>query len=422
MSMNYAFGFSIILLILVVLNIYFFYTLNTVGKKGSSYKVPSEVDLTTNIYREINDYLNYLPSQYKNRNPKYTPIQRSLVQSFNSTKLNIIKDVWQYSKNWESEESLFPQESGILGKLLQKMRKATIYLVDVAPKGSQMKLSLLLEGKNKVLFKPKRYELNHVIAAGDIYGGFDRHNSEVFAYYLAMVMNFKWIAPSVLRKINVKNDVFPVATRSLKLTMVKNGTTRCIFGKCLYCHVKHTVCPDKNGDIEGAAILFLEKKFQTHASPWRRSYNSRKMSWELEHNYCMKLTKNLTLKRILNLVDVSLFDFLIQNGDRHHYEVYKDKIILLDNGKGLGNPTADAMDILAPLYQCCMISNSTWRHLELLSGGILTETIKILSSFEGYKLATDDHYKAVERRLLKIYATIQYCIGKHGSSKVFKIS
>lgn len=67
-----------------------------------------------------------------------------------------------------------------------------------------------------------------------------------------------------------------------------------------------------------------------------------------------QMNKSLTNKRILNLIDVAIFDFLIQNGDRHRYEVYKDKIVMLDNGKGLGNPMLDEMDILAPLYQCCM--------------------------------------------------------------------
>lgn len=58
---------------------------------------------------------------------------------------------------------------------------------------------------------------------GDIYAGFDRHNSEVFAYYLAMVMNFKWIVPSVIRKIHLHQEVMPVATLGLRKTMVKYG-------------------------------------------------------------------------------------------------------------------------------------------------------------------------------------------------------
>lgn len=66
------------------------------------------------------------------------------------------------------------------------------------------------------------------------------------------------------------------------------------------------------------------------------------------------------------------------------------------------------------------MSSSTWKHLEMLAGGSLTETIKLLSSSQGNVLATEDHFRAVERRLLKVYATIQYCIGKHGSAKVFR--
>lgn len=66
----------------------------------------------------------------------------------------------------------------------------------------------------------------------------------------------------------------------------------------------------------------------------------------------MKL--KLSSRRLLNLIDTSVFDFLIQNGDRHHYETLDDNVILMDNGKGLGNPSIDHLDILAPLYQCCM--------------------------------------------------------------------
>ena len=53
------------------------------------------------------------------------------------------------------------------------------------------------------------------------------------------------------------------------------------------------------------------------------------------------------------MIDVSIFDFLLQNGDRHHYEVLFHKLIYLDNGKGLRDPNNDYLDILAPLYQCC---------------------------------------------------------------------
>lgn len=64
--------------------------------------------------------------------------------------------------------------------------------------------------------------------------------------------------------------------------------------------------------------------------------------------------EKLSKKRIYDLIDTAIFDFLLQNGDRHHYETFEDNVIWIDNGKGLGNPNIHHLDILAPLYQCCM--------------------------------------------------------------------
>ena len=63
--------------------------------------------------------------------------------------------------------------------------------------------------------------------------------------------------------------------------------------------------------------------------------------------------------RLLYLIDTAIFDYLMDNGDRHHYEILKDNfddpaVLLIDNGKSLGNSDVDHIDILAPLYQCCM--------------------------------------------------------------------
>jgi hypothetical protein len=63
------------------------------------------------------------------------------------------------------------------------------------------------------------------------------------------------------------------------------------------------------------------------------------------------------------MVAVSIFDFLIGNGDRHHLEIalksdgdspsHSNSILLIDNGKSFGNANEDYFDVLAPLYQCC---------------------------------------------------------------------
>lgn len=84
---------------------------------------------------------------------------------------------------------------------------------------------------------------------------------------------------------------------------------------------------------------------------------------------------------------------------------------------GLYNNTRIYVDL--PI--CCFrLSSSTWQQLELISGGSLTDTIKLISATQGETLTTEEHFKAVERRLLKIYATVHYCIRKHDMAKVIK--
>lgn len=54
---------------------------------------------------------------------------------------------------WNSDESLFPHKNGASGQMLHAIRSAQIVLVDNAPRGTQLKLLLLLEVCNTfVLF------------------------------------------------------------------------------------------------------------------------------------------------------------------------------------------------------------------------------------------------------------------------------
>lgn len=94
-----------------------------------------------------------------------------------------------------------------------------------------------------------------------------------------------------------------------------------------------------------------------HRSPWQRSYkDNQKAVWQQAENknYCDQVKTKLNRIILLDLIDAAIFDFLIQNGDRHHYETRNGRVILIDNGKGFGNPHVDFIDILAPLYQCCL--------------------------------------------------------------------
>ena len=62
---------------------------------------------------------------------------------------------------------------------------------------------------------------------------------------------------------------------------------------------------------------------------------------------------------------MAVFDFIMGNMDRHHYETFKlfknnsGYTLHLDNGRGFGKTMHDEHSILAPIYHCCMIRFST---------------------------------------------------------------
>lgn len=58
--------------------------------------------------------------------------------------------------------------------------------------------------------------------------------------------------------------------------------------------------------------------------------------WEYDNNYCDYVKTKYNFERILDFIDIAIFDFMIGNGDRHHFEVmeqFNNTIILIDNGK-----------------------------------------------------------------------------------------
>lgn len=63
---------------------------------------------------------------------------------------------------------------------------------------------------------------------------------------------------------------------------------------------------------------------------------------------------------------------------------------------------------------------STWDRLQVFSGGVLTEMIDRLSKHDQlYPLITEKHREAIERRLLVVYAVVEYCLD-HEGEKMFK--
>lgn len=139
------------------------------------------------------------------------------------------------------------------------------------------------------------------------------------------------------------------------LFIADDRTKYCVYGKCFYCKEDEDVCGDDEHLLEGAILFMVPGTLEKHRSPWQRTYKENQMAaWEENMDYCNAIKEKLSYTRLLDLIDVAIFDFLIQNGDRHHYETRDERVVLIDNGKGFGNPNVDHIDILAPFYQCCV--------------------------------------------------------------------
>lgn len=76
-------------------------------------------------------------------------------------------------------------------KVIKALQEAKIVRAMNSGKGTQLKLSLLVEPNQTVYFKPAWYSRDRIIS-GPVYSGKDRHNSEIVAFYLGALMGLRW--------------------------------------------------------------------------------------------------------------------------------------------------------------------------------------------------------------------------------------
>ncbi|PRD30716.1 UNVERIFIED_CONTAM: Glycosaminoglycan xylosylkinase [Trichonephila clavipes] len=271
-----------------------------------------------------------------------------------------------------------------------------------------------------------RYVREHVIT-GSPYAGADRHNGEIAAFHLNRLLGLCRCPLTVGRVINLRTEVLPVASESLSKTFFTKENNTCFYGQCYYCSPADPACAE--GDImEGAMILMLPEKYRLKKfrSPWQRTYKDAVTArWEQDFNYCDQIRKISVYRkgtRLLDLIDAAVFDYLIGNADRHHYEVFADFpdsiVILLDNGKSFGNPYWDELTILAPLYQCCKLRKTTYERLWAFVGH-LGQSLKVLLNWDQLSpVLSQPHYESLDRRLRTILAAIEVCLNENGEEKV----
>lgn len=344
-------------------------------------------------------------------------------------------EYWDMWNHWPSSSSVLPEGkygSQNMSDLLLAMGTARIESFNVGIKGTQLKVSVILEGGQMGLFKPKRYSADHTIK-GDPISGFDRHDGEIAAFHLDGILGFNRAPPVVGRVVDLF-ALLPVTSPALKETYFMNGTNRCFYGVCYYCKPSEAVCAD--GDIlEGSLTIWLPQnmKLRMWAHPFRRTYRKGVQAvWEKSNEYCKKevLTRALynSGPRLLDIIDTSIFDFLIDNADRHHYETFAEdgdngRLLHLDNGKGFRNPFRDELSILAPLRQCCRLRQRTWDRLQFFNKGGKKLSQELVNSLKKDPLSPVLHQsqvQALDKRLTIVISAVEECFRIFGQQSVLQ--
>ncbi|XP_052260131.1 extracellular serine/threonine protein CG31145-like isoform X2 [Dreissena polymorpha] len=332
--------------------------------------------------------------------------------------------------------SLYDPDDPNLEALMSDLRNLPITETEENEGGTQFKLNVRFSDGGRAVIKFMRYP-REVEASENhyIFDDIERHVAEIAAFQLDKVLGFYRVPPTTGRKFNITSELKPIAPDSMYKTLFYSPAGNlCFFGKCdYYCNSAHAFCghPDV---IEGSVMSYLpSRNIATRKSwyqPWRRSYSKfRKAYWETNDDLCDKVRQDDPYnngKILLDMIDSHTFDFLSGNKDRHSFATFKEWgnytfPIMYDNGRGFGRQTYDAMSILAPLTQCCIIRKSTLlKYLKLYMGP------ERLSSLMEDALKPDPvapvlirpHLNALDRRLIKILQAVAKCIEEKGVSEV----
>ncbi|XP_018093156.1 pseudokinase FAM20A isoform X2 [Xenopus laevis] len=333
-----------------------------------------------------------------------------------------------------SQDALYPRSSKTVQKLIDWMGNMTIIKADltqdakklkgecdcekiVKPSGTHLKLVLQFQDLGKAMFKPMRQRREEETPEDFFYFvDVQRHNAEIAAFHLDRILDFRRVPPVAGRLVNVTSEILKVTpNEDLKdVFFVSPAKNVCFFARCPYsCKTEYAVCGNPHL-LEGSLSAYLPSHFDAFRisvqNPWKRAYTfTGKEEWEVNPSYCdqVKQTEPYTnMKRLLNMMDLAIFDFLTGNMDRHHYELFTkfedDGFLLhMDNARG--------------------VKEDTWLRLRLLStpeyrlSDVMRES---LSQDRLQNILTEPHLLALDRRLQTVLRVVEACVQKYGNGSV----
>ncbi|CAI5454705.1 unnamed protein product [Caenorhabditis angaria] len=327
----------------------------------------------------------------------------------------------------------------VIDKLLEDLNKMPIKHVHIMDGGTQVKFVFTFENEKQAVFKPMRFGRDYESDPNHFYfSDFERHQAEIATFHLDRVLGFRRAVPTVGRILNMTTELFDKAEKKLKKTFFYSPAKNfCFVSRCdYYCDTTHAICgyPDLK---EGSVQVFLPDESAVprkhNRSPYRRTYSKKNQlaEWQTDMNYCKEKVKTKKLyshgRRLLDLVDLHILDYLIGNQDRHHFESFDvftslpSYAIHLDHGRAFGRSDWDDDDILLPLRQCCVIRPSTYKTLIQFYSNpkSLSKTLhESMSKDPAHPILAYKHYPAIERRLGKLMSYLADCFEKTPADQV----
>ncbi|KAH9502556.1 hypothetical protein Btru_068982 [Bulinus truncatus] len=291
----------------------------------------------------------------------------------------VIPKLWKHS--WEifhkgiHQNALYDPEDEYLKMLLDDM--VTKEVVDVEQKegGTQLKLIITLEDDGQALFKPMRFPREQETLPDHFYfPDYERHNAEIAAFHLDMLLGFHCVPPTVGRLMNVSQDLHRLANRKLAKTFFISP-----------------VAPEQKPHTDNPLPLLGLNISQTRMSDY------------MALNYSQDETSGAERGPVRRAV----------RGRVGPGETSGEG----QSGARFGRSKYDCMSCIAPVRQCCLIRLSTLAKLVKLYIGpdslshVLRESLKADPS---YPVLWEPHLDALDRRLGKILSVVSDCVNVKG--------
>ncbi|XP_071813511.1 extracellular serine/threonine protein kinase FAM20C-like [Apostichopus japonicus] len=327
----------------------------------------------------------------------------------------------------------------MMTSLMTYLNEAPIKICQQMPGGTQIKLNITFQDGGQALMKPWRVPREfETLPNHYFFADIERHTSEIAAFHLDRILDFRRVPPTFGRIFNITSEIRPHANgKAFKKSFFKSpANNTCFMTECRqYCELSKTPVCGKPDRVEGSVQSYLPFELEvghrkTWINPFKRAYRLARGGaiWEDDPSYCHTVVMQKPPfnrgRRLLDIVDLAIFDFLIDNFDRHNYNTLRifnnfTSTIHYDHGRAFGRYKEDDILALAALKQCCILRNSTYQRLLLLDkdeyklGDVMRES---LSLDPIAPVLYEPHYDALNRRLGIVIKEVKRCI-EHSESE-----